>query len=136
VSRKRYATMFERLLANSVKPPEQNENGCWLWTGRKDGKYWPYGLINKRIDGKHVSVRVHREMEQQMRNAAAQLASDDAQPLWAPLPTVTALPLCPEGETIDHLCARLCINPDHWSTVTRVENSALSQQRNPRKPRK
>ena len=40
---RRYGSLFERLVANSHKPDDQNENGCWLWTGTTDGKRWPYG---------------------------------------------------------------------------------------------
>ena len=27
-----YGSMYERLVANSEKPDDQNECGCWLWT--------------------------------------------------------------------------------------------------------
>lgn len=111
----KYDSLFLRLIANSVKPDDQNENGCWLWTGRTDGKRGggEYGRMNKRVDGKHKTVQPHREMEE----------------------LLIGRKLCPETETetIDHLCKNtLCINPDHWQLVTRVDNSALSQQRNPR----
>jgi HNH endonuclease len=106
----KYASMFERLVANSVKPDKQNENGCWQWIGPTDGKRWPYGQVSKRVNGKHKTIKAHREMENKFRK----------------------VPLA-EDETIDHLCMNpLCVNPDHFSVVTRVENSRLSQQRNPR----
>ncbi len=110
----KYASLYERLIANSVKPDDQNENGCWLWTGRTDGKRGgEYGRMNVWRDGKIKTVQPHREMEQLFRET----------------------PLCPEDHTIDHLCTnQLCINPDHWQLVTRVVNSKLSQQRNPRLP--
>lgn len=108
---KRYGSMFERLVANSVKPEDQNENGCWLWVGPVDHKRVPYGQVSKRVDGKHVNVKAHREMENQCR------CGDDDVPL---LPT----------ETIDHLCGvSLCINPDHWRIETRERNSQLAQER-------
>lgn len=103
--------MYERLIANSEKPDDQNENGCWLWTGRTDGKRWPYGRMNVWRNGKVTTAAPHREMENQFRDSP--LETDD---------------------TIDHMCGNtLCVNPDHWGEpVTRVENSKLSQQRNPR----
>lgn len=108
----KYDNLFLRLIANSVKPDDQNENGCWIWVGRTDGKRGgEYGRMNVRRDGKHKTVQPHREMEE----------------------LLIGRKLCPETETIDHLCTNtLCINPDHWVLVTRVVNSQRSQQRNPR----
>jgi hypothetical protein len=105
-----------RLIANSEKPDDQNENGCWLWTGRTDGKRGgEYGRMNVRVEGEHTTVQPHRVMEE----------------------VLTDRKLDPETETIDHLCgSTLCINPDHWLLVTRVVNSKLSQQRNPRRPQR
>lgn len=110
---KRYGSMYERLIANSEKPDDQNENGCWRWTGKTDHKRWPYGVVTKRVDGEHKTVKAHREMEQQFHEA----------------------PLDPDEQTVEHLCHnRLCINPDHFVLLTRVENSAASQAVNPRTP--
>jgi hypothetical protein len=109
----RYDSLYQRLLANSRLVDGQNENGCWQWTGRTDGKPWPYGRMNVYRDGKHKTVQPHREMEQQFRDE----------------------PLCPETQTIDHLCGNtLCINPDHWLLETRAVNTARSQAVNPRRP--
>ncbi len=44
----RYASLFERLIANSEPAPGQNECGCWLWTGKTDGKRWPSGTLNDK----------------------------------------------------------------------------------------
>lgn len=111
---RKYRTMFERLVANVVKPDDQNENGCWLWTGRTDGKKWPYGRLNVRINGKHTTKASHREMENCFRDV--------------PLTT---------DETPDHLCGNsMCQNPDHWEVVPNSVNAARSQVRNPRLPRK
>lgn len=133
MSQVRYANMFERLIANSRPLEGQNANGCWEWTGRTDGRRWPYGVVTKRVAGKHTTTRAHREMEQQLRDSRVQLDLDDAQvgDWWAtPLPTAAPAPLCPDTETIDHLCyCRLCIHPDHWEAISRVENSVRSQQR-------
>ncbi len=109
---RKYDTLFLRLVANSEKPDDQNENGCWLWTGTTDGKRGgEYGRMSIRVEGKVKTHQPHRVMEELLTGRA----------------------LCPETETIDHLCQNtLCINPDHWVLVTRVVNSKLNQQRNPR----
>ena len=126
----KYESMFERLIANSHKPDDQNENGCWPWAGVLGTRN--YGIVSVREPGRRTprSVFAHRAMEQAFRNAEAQRKSDDAQPLWGPLPTVTAPPLRPDDETIDHLCyLRRCVHPDHWNVETRARNTALMQSR-------
>lgn len=108
---KRYGSLYERLVANSHKPDDQNENGCWLWTGKTDGKRWPYGKINVRRDGQHVSLRAHRAMAETMEER----------------------PLDPDHETVEHLCGNpLCINPDHFELIDRVDNSLRSIMAKPR----
>lgn len=99
----RYSSLYERLLANSKIPEGQSENtGCWQWTGRTDGKRWPYGRINIIVNGKHTTKAPHRLMEE----------------------LLIGRKIDPEEETIDHLCFNtLCINPDHWDLTDRVENS-------------
>jgi hypothetical protein len=64
-------------------------------------------------------------METEMRLSAARNAADDAAPLWGPLrDEVTVKESHPDDETLDHGCwNRGCINPDHWSVVTRAENT-------------
>ena len=107
----RYTSMYERLVANSRTLDGQNENGCWEWIGKTDGKRWPYGAVTKRENGVHKTVKAHREMEQQFHEE----------------------PLHPDEQTVEHLCCnRLCINPDHLTLLTRKENSAASQRVNPR----
>lgn len=107
----RYASLFERLIANSEPAPGQNENGCWMWTGKTDGKRWPYGTLNVRVSGQHRTLRAHRAMAKVFEGE-----------------------LGPE-QTVDHLCGvYLCVNPDHFDIVTRVENSKRSQEVNPRLP--
>lgn len=109
---RRYDSLFERLVANSTRLDVENENGCWIWTGKTDGRGC-YGHLNIRRDGKHVTVKAHREM---------------FKIVWGPL-TV--------DETVDHLCrVGLCINPDHFdpSPVPNAENMRRSQRDNPRRP--
>ena len=106
-----YDSMYERLVANSEKPDDQNECGCWLWTGTTDGKRWPYGKVNVRIDGRHVSLRAHRAMAEITEGRA----------------------LHPDHETVEHLCGNpLCVNPDHFELIDRVDNSLRSIIEKPR----
>lgn len=104
----RYETLYERLIANSKTRDDQNENGCWEWTGRTDGKRWAYGRLNLRIEGKHTTRAPHRLMFE----------------------IIEGRTLHPDDETVEHRCYnRLCINPDHLILLTRVENSVARWQR-------
>lgn len=109
---KRYNSLYERLVANSNKPDDQNENGCWLWTGKTDGKRWPYGKINVyEKGGTYRTLRAHRVMAE----------------------TLEGRPLDPDHETVEHLCGNpLCVNPDHFELIDRVDNSLRSIMEKPR----
>ena len=100
----KYASMFERLVANTAEP--ENDQACWLWTGAIDDRPGRgYARINCRVDGKHRSLRAHRVM--------AQLFTDDE---------------LTEADEVDHLCFNVkCINPDHLEVVTKRVN--LSRRR-------
>jgi hypothetical protein len=107
----KYESMFARLVANTSVDPEQNENGCWLWTG-KTCRRGEYGHINVRVAGKHKTLKAHRVMFEEVHGVKLT-----------------------EEQTVDHLCAStLCIHPDHLDPVpiSREENSRRSQARNPR----
>jgi hypothetical protein len=109
---KKYSSMFERLVANSIPPPEgQNEGGCWLWTGKRCRR-GEYGHLNIRVNGRVKTVKAHRVMYEITNDCTLR-----------------------EDETVEHQCEfTLCINPDHFfpETLTHAENSRRSQQRNPR----
>ena len=108
---RKYLSFYERLVANSEKPDDQNENGCWVWTGKTDGKRWPYGAVNVRVDGQHKTLRAHRAMAEVLEGR----------------------PLDPDHETVEHLCGNtLCINPDHLELIDRVDNSLRSIMEKPR----
>lgn len=98
---KRYATLYERIVANTAEPT--SEQGCWLWTGRHDGKRGgEYGRMNVRENGRHHTRQPHRVM------AAL----------------VEGRELHPDEETVEHLCrVTLCCNPDHLVLLSRSENS-------------
>lgn len=107
-----YDSLWERVMSKVVLLEWQNENGCWIFTGRldKDG----YGRLNIRVNGKHVTKRAHLVVWEEIEH----------RPL-------------PEGFTLDHAAqcvGKACCNYDHLEVVTRVENSRRSQARNPRRP--
>ena len=108
----RYNSLFERLVVNSHKPDDQNENGCWLWTGTTDvqAQLALHGKVSVRIDGKHTSLRAHRAM--------AQLFEDR--------------PLDPEHETVEHLCGNGLREPRPLELIDRVDNSLRSIMENRR----
>lgn len=96
----RYESLEQRLLFNSIVVGE-----CWIWIGRKGGH--GYGRINVRLNGKHVTLWVHR--------LAYEVFNDEK---------------IPDGETVDHLCETLlCINPAHLRLVSRSINSSLRHSR-------
>lgn len=95
-----YASLLERVLSKVLKPDEQNENGCWLFTGNTCHK--GYGSITVRVPGKKSPTRKRAHIV-----------------VWEAI----VGPL-EEGLTLDHLCmVKSCCNPDHVEPVTRVVNS-------------
>ncbi len=97
----KYGSLYERLVANCAPAPDQNENGCWLWTGSTN-RPGPSGYprLNVYACGTRKTTAAHRLM--------AELVAE--QPI-------------PEDHEVDHLCnVRRCINPDHLEVVTRAEN--------------
>lgn len=121
----KYESMLHRLIANTEEP--QNDQACWVWTGGCCTR--GYGKLNKRVDGRHVTIRAHREMQQQVDGEFIEVHLDDEDP-FGPIVLLPAPPLHPDEQTIDHLCWNTqCINPDHFEVVTRVENSVRMRAR-------
>lgn len=84
-------TLRERLMAKVQKTP----NGCWMWTGARNGtvKYGGMTVEGRSVYAHRVSYELHR----------------------GPIP---------EGMDLDHLChTPLCVNPDHLEPVPHSENS-------------
>lgn len=70
---------------------------CWLWTGCLDRK--GYGIIGDKLEGRKVSVRVHRLAYETMVG-----------------------PVSPESQ-VDHRChVRHCVNPAHLRLTTHKQN--------------
>lgn len=96
-----YATLFERLVANTHAP--DSDNGCWIWAGcLRNG----YGAVTVRMPGRKNPVRraAHRVMLEEILDME--------------------FPLDEGG----HLCYDTrCANPDHLEVQTRLFN--LSDRR-------
>lgn len=104
MSKVRYASLYERLIANTSKPDDQNENGCWLWQGKT---VKGYGRLNVRTKGQHRTLHAHRAMEGVFLRRELR-----------------------REETLDHLCVMsACCNPDHWQPETNHRNAQLAQHR-------
>lgn len=124
----RYPTLYARLVAHVAVPEDQNESGCWQWQAHVDR--YGYGRLNVYRDGKATKMHAHRVMEQELRTRAAQHAADDAMPGLLLAPTVPAVKLHADRETLDHACyCSCCTNPDHWEAVTRTENTVRQRAR-------
>lgn len=106
----KYGTLFERLVANTAEPA--NDQACWLWVGKCSKRY---PTLNVRIGGKHRTIKAHRAML-----VCCEL---DGEPdlFWDLYELYSVAEF--EG---DHLCFNnpLCINPDHLQWLTEQENSA------------
>lgn len=96
---RKYATLYERLVANTAEP--ESSTGCWIWAGATDGRRGAqYPRVNMRIDGQHRCLKAHRVM--------AQIFAEETLP--------------PTAE-VDHVCGEtLCINPDHLDVTTKRAN--------------
>lgn len=99
---RQYPSLYARIVANTAEPA--NEQDCWRWTGRHDGKRGgEYGRMNIRENGRHRTVQPHRVMVELIESR--ELHSDE--------------------ETVEHLCrVTLCCNPDHLVLLPRAVNSA------------
>ena len=93
-----YSTLYERIVANTAEPI--NNNSCWEWTGHKAPG--GYGKISVRGTKKSpTSLRVHRLMIEELLNV-----------------------LFPFDEA-GHLCGNpSCVNPDHLEAQTSSANLA------------
>lgn len=113
----KYESLLHRLVANTDEP--ENDQACWPWAGRvdKDG----YGRLNVRRDGRHQTVKAHREMQAVIDGEFIEIDLDPSDP-FGPLVLIPVAPRDPDC-TDDHLCLnRACSNPDHLERVSRVEN--------------
>jgi hypothetical protein len=93
---RRYSTIEDRIIANSVLDPESE---CWIWIGRRDRN--GYGKINVRDGRKHVTAWAHRVAYEAF---------------VGPIP---------KRMSVDHTCAcAACVNPAHLRLLTISANTA------------
>ena len=79
---------------------QEQENGCWLWTGVRMGRApHQYGAFRPGTLPNGRKVAAHRWLYEQR---------------VGPIP---------DGLELDHLCrVKLCVNPAHMEPVTEAEN--------------
>lgn len=76
------------------KVDKSNTNGCWLWTGTKNGKGYGYFRVN------HKAVMVHRFSYELVHGPID------------------------KGLVVDHICHNpACVNPEHLRPCTNKENT-------------
>lgn len=85
-------------LVKVVQCSEYVNTPCWLWQGNLNSKGYP--RLNVRVNGKHVTLYVHRLSYELWKEAIS------------------------EGYEVDHVCfTTMCINPDHLRLLENVDNS-------------
>lgn len=95
----KYASLAERIIANTALVDGPLDTPCWIYLGHLDRN--GYGRMSLRIDGRHRKVKVHR------------LAVEVFRGIDMP-PEVMGL----------HLCSvRPCANPMHVEPGTESQNS-------------
>jgi len=102
---KQFDSLYERVMSKVYILDWQNENGCWIFGGRldKDG----YGRINLRVDGEHITKRVHQVVWESFNGSIGGMTLDHS----------------------EHCIAKACCNPDHLELVTRSVNSKRAWER-------
>lgn len=95
----RYATMQERLLANSTPMPCGYGSDCWVWVAQCSRHGYP--RLNVRRDGRLVKLYAHRLALEVFSGRKLR-----------------------KGDTVDHLCRNTyCIAPLHLQVCTRATNN-------------
>lgn len=105
---RRYATMQERIIANSIISECWFDGSpCWDWIGQRGTTNDAYPQLCVRVDGKVKTLRAHR----------------------VSFETFSGI-IIPPSETIDHLCQRVvCVAPLHLESVTQQENRRRVDER-------
>lgn len=99
MSRSKYKSLFERLVANTQLSIEGDAGSCWLWTGKH---VRGYGRLNVWRDGKLTSIKAHRAMLEEFHDIT--------------------FPFDEAGHYVCH--QTLCINPLHLEVQTKAHNLA------------
>lgn len=107
----RYASLQERIIANSVIAPETDFEGtpCWWWIGSTNGRYGKITIRSSRRDKKGRRKNKHKLVHRLVR-------------------TVFKNQFYRRGQIARHMCPPhpnryLCCNPAHiWPGTTRQNN--------------
>lgn len=117
----KYATIWLRLVANS-EPESDNEQACWLFTGRKRSQ-WGYGRTNLYVPGLKTEVAL-------LTHLVAWLLHQEHVERNADGVYLAYQELRCSGLTLDHLCVQtLCLRPDHLEPETMLDNIKLRDER-------
>lgn len=108
-----YATLWQRLMANTAEP--ENEQACWVWLGCKCSAYG-YGRTNLYVPGLSDTRALTAHVLAWLLLEVDTPPSDEAY--------LIAQEVHESGLQLDHLCCNTkCINPDHLELVTAKENT-------------
>lgn len=118
MSTARYASMWERLIANTHEP--ENDRACWVWSG--DADRYGYPRFTVRLPGEPYPVKL-------MAHIAAFVIAE-----WQPGTieefVLAYLELRCSGLELDHTCdVEGCIYPDHLEPVTHKVNCQRREER-------
>lgn len=102
MSTKRYASLYERLVANTRLAVPNDPTSCWIWTGQVGSGGYPQVCVRKPEGPRNLQA--HRLMLEEFHDIV--FPFDEA----------------------GHLCLnQLCINPLHLEVQTRACNMALQR---------
>ena len=113
----RYSTVYQRLVANTEEPA--NEQSCWCWSRRGDKA--GYGRIELWVKGLQRTVSLYASVVMWI------IVNTEAR-TWDEV-YLAALELRHSGLEVDHLChTPPCVNPDHLDLKTPKENAQARRQ--------
>jgi len=119
VSTDRYASMWERLVANTHEP--ENEQACWPWSAQLDRYGYPRFALRLPFKPYPVNLMAHIAAY-----VIAEARPETLHDFW-----LAYLELRCSGLELDHTCNNeSCIYPDHHEPVTHQVNC---QRRNMRR---
>lgn len=106
----KYSTLFTRLLKNTTTSEEENEGGCWLWTGMVKARYPRVNIRND--ENEHKQIRPNRAMLVLME------VGSETEHFWQLYKLYSLAEL-----EADHICWQpMCVNPDHLQWLTSEDN--------------
>lgn len=119
--------IWARLMRNIDEP--ENEQACWLWRRRADGH--GYGIIDIHTPGlgRNATLKPHIVAWLLIEAPEHIESADDLYLAYKELTT--------SGTQLDHSCvSTCCINPNHLTPVSHIENTQLRDSRRKAKTQK